>query len=267
MKSAREIAAACEHHRLLQAYDLREIDSPEPRGLFRLKYLARLRRVVAAARRAAGADGVILEVGCSQANAGLLLAEAGLTVVALDLLPESLTYARAKYERGRFLPVTGSADALPVRSAQFACVILAELLEHCAHPAAILAEAKRALRPGGHLVVTTPNGDYRGSRVPLYRAPLEADGELTRRQFGPEGDDHLFAFTRESLLELVRAAGFRPVQSAYLGSALFSDRLAAAKRLLPPGALLALAAGLNRLPGWGRRFGLTLFVLAEKTGS
>ncbi len=266
MKSAREITPACDHHRLLQAYDLREIDSQEPRGLFRLKYLARLRRVVGAARRCAGAGGLVLEVGCSQANAGLLLAEAGLTVVALDLLPEALTYACAKYERGRFLPVAGSADALPVRSGQFACVILGELLGHCAQPQAILAEARRALCPGGWLVVTTPNGDYRGSRVPLYRAALEADGELAQRQFGPQGDHHLFAFTRESLLALLRAAGLRPVQFAYLGSALFSDRLAAAKRLLPPGALLALAAGLNRLPGWGQRFGLTLFVLAEKTG-
>jgi len=266
VKSAREIIPTCSHHRLLRAYDLREIDSPEPRGLFRLKYLARLRRVVGAARRRAGAGGLVLEVGCSQANAGLLLAEAGLTVVALDLLLAALTYARAKYEQGRFLPVVGSAEALPVRSAQFDCVILGELLEHCAHPRAILAEARRALRPGGCLVLTTPNGQYRGSRMPLYRATLEADRELNQRQFGPEGAHHLFAFTRESLLELVRAAGLRPVQFAYLGSALFSDRLAIVKRLLPPGALLALAAALNRLPGWGRHFGLTLFVLAEKTG-
>jgi 2-polyprenyl-6-hydroxyphenyl methylase/3-demethylubiquinone-9 3-methyltransferase len=208
----------------------------------------------------------VLEVGCSQANAGLLLAEAGLSVLAIDLLPEALTYARAKYTRGTFRAVAGSAEALPVTDGYFDCVILGELLEHCADPPQIVAQAARALRPGGFLLVTTPNGRYRSAGLPLYQSGA-ADEQLRARQFGAEGADHLFAFTGESLQNLLREAGLRPVQLSYLGSALFSNRLGWGKRRLEPDSLQRLARTLNRLPGVGRRFAPTLLALAQKTGS
>ena len=266
MKHARAVACTCAHHRLLQIYDLREIDSADPWEVFHLKYRARLEAMVQTARRLAGPGGSVLEVGCSQANAGLLLAEAGLTVLAIDLLPDALTYARAKHEQGAFHVAAASAEALPVRGGQFDCVLLGELLEHCAEPAAIVAEAARVLRPGGHLLVTTPNGEYGSSDLPPYRPGLP-DERLRARQFGAEGADHLFAFTRQSLRQLLSGADLRPVGCAYLGSALFSNRLGRFKRLLSPTGLQRLARTLNRLPAWGRRYAPTLFAIAQKTGS
>ncbi len=245
---------------------MREIDSEQPRDLFRLKYVVRLAAVTHTARRRAGPGGSVLEVGCSQANAGLILAEAGLTVLAVDLLPEALTYARAKYERGPFQVAVGSAEALPVHSGCFDCVLLGEILEHCADPSVIVAEAFRTLRPGGHLLVTTPNGCYGRSRLPLYQ-PGIVDEQLRDRQFGPEGADHLFAFTPHSLRQLLHEAGLGAVRVSYLSSALFSNRLGGLKRLVPAGALQALARSLNRLPIMGRRFSPTLFAVAQKTGS
>ena len=104
--------------------------------------------------------------------------------------------------------MAGSAAALPVPPGAFDCVVLGELLEHCADPSAIVAEAAQALRPGGYLLVTTPNGAYHGSELPAYRPEAADDEALRARQFGPEGSDHLFAFTAESLQAV--AAGGRP---------------------------------------------------------
>jgi 2-polyprenyl-6-hydroxyphenyl methylase/3-demethylubiquinone-9 3-methyltransferase len=266
VRHARTLACTCAHHRLLQTYDLREIDSDDEHDVFHLKYVARLEAVVQAARRLAGPGGAVLEVGCSQANAGLLLAEAGLTVLAIDLLPEALTYALAKHARGAFRAVAASAEALPVRDSQFDCVLLGELLEHCAEPPKIIAEAARVLRPGGHLVVTTPNGQCHSCGVPLYR-PGMSDEHLRARQFGAEGADHLFAFTRESLRQVLSEADLLPVHFSYLGGAVFSNRLGSLKRRLTPSRLQRLARLLNRLPSLGRRFAPTLLAVAEKTGS
>jgi len=51
----------------------------------------------------------VLEVGCSQANASLLLAEQGYRCIGLDIRPEALGYASSKHTDGRFYPVSGSA--------------------------------------------------------------------------------------------------------------------------------------------------------------
>lgn len=69
--------------------------------------------------------------------------------------------ARRRYPR---LPLAQSdGAALPLRSGAVDAVALLDVLEHAANPAGVLAEAQRALRPGGMLVLSVP-----------YRGPLAA---------------------------------------------------------------------------------------------
>lgn len=63
----------------------------------------------------------------------------------------------------------GDLLALPFPDAVFDGVVLTEVLEHCTHPTVALAEVRRALRPGGLLLATSPfvwpehgiEGEYR----------------------------------------------------------------------------------------------------------
>ena len=52
--------------------------------------------------------------------------------------------------------ILASADALPIEDASFDFVLCTEVLEHCPDPAAVLAEIRRVLRPGGVVLLTTP---------------------------------------------------------------------------------------------------------------
>jgi len=74
-----------------------------------------------------------------------------------------------------------TSERLPWEDGHFDLVVLGEVLEHLTvHPAAPLAEVCRILRPGGHLLLTTPNvaslerarlACGRSAKPPLYAAP------------------------------------------------------------------------------------------------
>jgi 2-polyprenyl-6-hydroxyphenyl methylase/3-demethylubiquinone-9 3-methyltransferase len=108
----------------------------------------------------------VLDVGCSQGIASLLLAREGRRVVGVDREIEALEFARSRLldeeaavkERTRF--VHGEATALPFDDASFDTVLLGELLEHQIHVRPPLDEARRVLRPGGRLVITVPYGEH-----------------------------------------------------------------------------------------------------------
>jgi SAM-dependent methyltransferase len=260
MRSALDLVPHNPEEERLRAFDLRELDAEDPRSHFALKYRARLEAVLAAARRYVPPGGLILEVGCAQANASLLLAEMGFATVALDLRPESLAYARRKHLTGSFHPVCANAEHPPFRPGTFDAVILGELPEHCARPEQILRFLADSLRPGGHVIITTPNGQRWGCDEHAYD-PRCSEG-LEGRQFGPGGEDHLFAFSASQLIGVVRAAGLMPVCLRHAGSILHSDRLMPLKRLLPIAAVPHLAGLVSAFPGIGPRTALTLLVVA-----
>jgi len=264
MKSARDLSPQADYARRLQQFDLREIDAADHRSNFRLKYRRRLGQILNAIHRYVPEGGKILEIGCSQANASLLLAEAGYLAVALDLRAEALQYARSKYERGLFCPVVGSADALPLCANSVDAAILGELLEHCADPQAIIHQAHAVIRKGGILVITTPNGDYLGSDEPLYKSNWAATQQLRQRQFGPAGEHHLFAFSQQGLVNLLSSCGLQILRSGYTGSVVYSDRLSVLKRLLPVRWLELLSFLVNKLPWLNRLLSYTLVAICRK---
>lgn len=65
-----------------------------------------------------------------------------------------------------------AADALPFQSGAFDGIATLEMLEHTPDPRAVLIECRRLLRPGGHLLVTVPNGV--GLYALLIDRPMDA---------------------------------------------------------------------------------------------
>ncbi|MBP8952471.1 MAG: methyltransferase domain-containing protein [Armatimonadetes bacterium] len=261
MKDAREIVPLNPEHARLRDFDLREINAQDPGDHMALKYMARLEGVVAAVRKHAAPGGLVLEAGCAQANAGLLLAEEGYRCVGLDLLPDSLGYARLKQERGEFHPVCGDATNLPFAQATFDAALVGELLEHCARPAQVLGRIAQCVRPGGCVIVTTPNGQRIGNQDRTFASACAEEDEM--RQFGPGGEDHLFEFTLGELAGVVRDAGLEVISTRRLGSALHSNRLRALRKGLSPRAVQRVAELLNAAPVLGPKLALTLLVVAR----
>jgi dolichol-phosphate mannosyltransferase len=102
----------------------------------------------------------------------------------------------------------GSAFSLPFRDACFDCVISSQVIEHIPYDEALFTEMKRVLRPGGMLVIGTPDYDTIGWRTiePLY-------GWL---QPGGYKDEHITHYTRASLTEILERHGFIYEETAYI---------------------------------------------------
>jgi 2-polyprenyl-3-methyl-5-hydroxy-6-metoxy-1,4-benzoquinol methylase len=136
------------------------------------------RRIHWMCAQVAGPD--VLDVGCSQGIASILLAREGHRVVGIDREHEAIRAARERLdqeeapvrERVEFKVGEGRAVGFPDDS--FDAVLLGEVLEHQLDPGKLLDEARRVLRPGGRIVVTTPYGihPYPDHKEPLYLSAL-----------------------------------------------------------------------------------------------
>ncbi len=143
------------------------------------------------APRCAGA--VVLEAGCGEGYGADLLAGVAHRVVALDYDAAAAAHAARRYPR---VDVTRTnLVALPVRDGGVDVVVSLQVVEHLWEQERFLRECRRALRPGGALLLSTPN---RITFSPGRDTPLNPFH--TRELAGPE------------LAGLVRAAGFSDVE-------------------------------------------------------
>jgi len=155
----------------------------------------------------------VLDVGCAQGTLALLLAERGHDVTALDLRAEFLEYAKSRHTHGnvRFIPMNALEEDLPTG---FDLVFANQLIEHVVHPDRLVNRLKQALRPGGRLVVTTPNGSYVRNTLPSHRE-LGDPAKWEHLQFSADGDGHFFAYRAGELADVFRDCGLRQIRTQF----------------------------------------------------
>jgi 2-polyprenyl-3-methyl-5-hydroxy-6-metoxy-1,4-benzoquinol methylase len=100
------------------------------------------------------AGALTLDAGCGYGLFSAVAAGRGARVVSLDL-GERLV-GRARVRAGSH-GVVADASELPIGDGRVDIVIASEMLEHTATPARAIAELARSVKPGGLLVLTTPN--------------------------------------------------------------------------------------------------------------
>lgn len=107
---------------------------------------------VASALAARDASGVLVDVGCGTGNlwrtTGHRFARAvGLDLVRYDGCPPDMEFHEADLDRGPLPLADNTADV----------TVAVETIEHLENPRALVRELARVTRPGGWVLVTTPN--------------------------------------------------------------------------------------------------------------
>jgi SAM-dependent methyltransferase len=101
----------------------------------------------------AGRD--VLEAGCGEGYGADLIASVAHRVIALDYDETTLTHVRTRYPRVD--AVSGNLAALPLPDSSVDIVINYQVIEHLWDQSQFVRECYRVLRPGGQLLMSTPN--------------------------------------------------------------------------------------------------------------
>ncbi len=218
--------------------DKREIDNPISYHHGRLNYVDRLNKIISVlCRKYPNPENVkIADIGCCQGNLSMLMAEKGFAVTAIDINPDFLEYAKLKQKSGKIKWVQGNFDSLQMEGL-FDIIMLGEIIEHCAYPEDFTKKAAEYLKPGGVLFVTTPNAQMFRNNLPTFGTLRKREDRkfLEEKQFGPDGEDHLFLFTLSDL-KLIVPQGIKLEEAGYLGgTVLINKRTIFILSILPKG--------------------------------
>jgi SAM-dependent methyltransferase len=158
----------------------------------------------------------IVDIGCGSSRIILDLPDA----VGVDILQNKLRWLRAHHRR----LVRGRCEGLPFRDGSFDTVINSEVIEHVPDAPEIWNEMWRVLRPGGTLILGTP--DY--SRW-LWWLLEWIYGLLLP---GAYAHEHITHFTRQELTARLRAWGYEILDCRYVG---FCEMIFKARKPPAPG--------------------------------
>jgi SAM-dependent methyltransferase len=92
-----------------------------------------------------------------------------------------------------------------------------EIIEHFTNPEHMLREAYRILRPGGSIIMTTPNVTRIGNLLRLFlgRSPLERLGLIGLQDPHDEWQPHFHEYCLKELTNMLRKHGFRVVYRSH----------------------------------------------------
>jgi SAM-dependent methyltransferase len=176
-------------------YDYRAHDSPI--WLQRYWQRSRYRHIL----ELIAGQGPVLDVGCGSSH---IIGALPSGSVALDVLMNKLRFAR----RFRVPLVRGSGFALPFADASFPCVLCSQVIEHVPMVPSMIDELCRVLKPGGRLVLGTPDYD-RWEWVWIEKAYAVAAP-------GGYADEHISHYTRRGLLEDFTRRGYAHEATRYI---------------------------------------------------
>ncbi|MCL4552751.1 MAG: class I SAM-dependent methyltransferase [Candidatus Marsarchaeota archaeon] len=141
-------------------------------------------------------NGRLLEIGFGNGRTLELMKDLGWHVEGLDIDPVSVENAKGKGLSVRL----GVLEAQGYPNDHFDAIIMSHLIEHVHEPLQLLRECHRILKPGGRLVLVTPNSQSWGHKI------------FKDSWVGLDPPRHLHLFAPILLRHIAEGMGFRKLR-------------------------------------------------------
>jgi SAM-dependent methyltransferase len=169
------------------------------------------------------ADGQkVLEIGCVPPLMTAALTRLGRDVIGIDIAPDRFgTFVRELELDIRTCDI--EREPFPFEDATFDVVMMNEVFEHLRIDLiATISEVRRVMRPGGRLLLCTPNlSSYRGYANLLLHQHASALGARPFRAFSKLHEighvGHVREYTTREVVEFLTACGLEPISILHRG--------------------------------------------------
>lgn len=169
---------------------------------------------------------MFLDVGCATGRLIQYLETEGWQTQGVEVCAPAAEYGR----RARGVSIfTGTLEEAELPSSNFDVVHASHVIEHLQHPDEFIREARRVLKPEGHLLLITPNsGGFQA--------------KLMRGKWRSAIADHMVLFSRKTLPLLLEKHGFLVERSKTWGGI---------PRGMAPEWIKNIADRIAKCAGWG----------------
>lgn len=140
--------------------------------------------------------GKVLDVGCATGYFLEVAQSFGWEVAGVELSAYSAGLAAAKFGKQIF---NGTLEQAAYPAATFDLVTLSDLIEHVPDPLAFLNEVRRILKPGGLVVIVTPDLQSLTERV-------------MRGKWSHYKLEHIYYYSQATINSCLEKSGFTPVK-------------------------------------------------------
>lgn len=192
---------------------------------------------------------LLLDIPAGAGGESARLGRMGFEVVAADLFPPAAGAAAA----ARWVRADCNAP-LPFRTGAFDAVLSREGIEHFENQAGFVRECARVLRPGGRVVLTTPNVLHLSARLSamltgqrIMRRGLANEVQTLRARAGSRFyHGHIFLIDYFRLRYLMRLAGLGAIE-------VYTDRFSPSSIALAPLAAAMYVASRAAVGAFARK--------------
>lgn len=123
---------------------------------------------------------IVLDIACGEGYGANYLANFATQVIGIDIDNKTIDFAKNKYKKSNLTFFASSALEIPLENHTVDVITSFETLEHLIEQNEMIAEFKRVLKPGGKLIISSPEKSIYAERDPNNPFHLK---ELTFQEF------------------------------------------------------------------------------------